>query len=492
MEQIEFFTAKNNSLSCRINGTLLHSGYNPESEAEKNVLSMNVSFLPKYILMPEPCLSYTAPFFRKKFPSAKLCAVRFCNAFNEYNINFDKIINFYDPNKIAALETELSAYFGESGILYCQFAPWNPSARVFQKHSENLWLCIKKLVNISQSVLNTNGFFSKRWIKNTAAFLKYIKKTAVIKRGSSDILITASGMSLASSIYEIKKIREKVFLIAVSSSLKPLLANNIIPDLVISTDGGYWAKAHLSELCRHKEIPIALSAESNCPKTILENNTIIPLFYPDGISARLLSALNVHSVTAERNGTVSGTAASLAMNITSGNIYFCGLDLAPGSGFQHTAPNELEIKNSASDNRLCSLETRQTRSRFSSASLKIYEDWFVSKSNNFSGRFFRLSKNYSYSNRLGKIHDIDFSDLSLNENKPDFPKITAENSSFLHLSEIKEKITKIASTEEFIKECFPIEYLSYERELESDKKAEILKEIKTKNQNFSQKILKTL
>lgn len=492
MEQIEFFTAKNNSTSCRINGTLMHSGYNPESEAEKNVFSTNVNFLPKYILMPEPCLSYTADFFRKKFPSAKLCAVRYCNAFKEYNTKFDKVINFFDPDKTADLETELSAFFGESGILYCHFAAWNPSERVFKRHSDNFWLCIKKLVNISQSVLNTNGFFSKRWIKNTAYFLKYVKKTAVIKRGSSDILITASGMSLGSSISEIKKIREKFFLIAVSSSLKPLLADSIIPDLVISTDGGYWAKAHLSELCRHREIPLALSAESNCPKKILETNTIIPLFYPDGISAGLLTSLGVPCIPAERNGTVSGTAASLAMNITKGNIYFCGLDLAPGSGFQHTGPNELEIENSASDNKLRSTESRLTRSRFSSTSLKIYEDWFVSRSNDFSGRFFRLSNNFSYSNRLGKIRDINFSELNLNACKNDFPKITSANNLYHRISELKEKITKTANTEEFLKECFPIEYLSFEREPDPEKKEKMLTEIKIKNQNFTHKILKNL
>ena len=82
MYEIEFLKAKNNSTTCRINGVLLHSAYNPEAEAKKFVDSTPaISFNPKYILIIEPALSYVIPFLKEKYPETKICAVRFLNDF---------------------------------------------------------------------------------------------------------------------------------------------------------------------------------------------------------------------------------------------------------------------------------------------------------------------------------------------------------------------------------------------------------------------------
>ena len=84
MYEIEFLKAKNNSTTCRINGVLLHSSYNPEAEAKKFVDSTPaISFNPKYILIIEPALSYVIPFLKEKYPETKICAVRFLNDFQK-------------------------------------------------------------------------------------------------------------------------------------------------------------------------------------------------------------------------------------------------------------------------------------------------------------------------------------------------------------------------------------------------------------------------
>lgn len=491
MKKIEFFTAKNNSLSCRINGIHLHSAYNPEKEAEKAVECTVFSFKPKYILIPEPSLGYAVPFLKEKFPDAKICAVRFTNEFEKFNAVYDRTFNFFDKTDSDRLENSMNSYFGENGLLHCSFFSWEPSARIFPEKTAALFSILKKLINTSQSVLNTNAYFSKRWIKNTVIFLRNVSQLAGINRGNKDILITASGTSLKNSIPEIKKIRDRVFLIAVSSSLKPLLWNKIIPDLVISTDGGYWAKAHLSALLEAKtagKIPLAISSESSCQKKLLKTRLLIPLLYTDGISSRLLNELNVSGIKAERNGTVSGTAALLAMTLTDGKVYFCGLDLAPGKGFQHTAPNELEIKNSCLDKKTRNTETRLTASRLSSSSLKIYENWFTANSLRFKDKLFRLSDNFSYANSLGSIKDINFDEIIFSEEHKTSQEITVSRQKKLSKSEIMDAVKKLSLSEEFKKECFPIEYLSYERETSSEKKIETYKDIQKKTEDFVNQI----
>ena len=61
-------------------------------------------------------------------------------------------------------------------------------------------------------------------------------------------MIIASGPSLQVALSSIRKNQASYFLIVLSSAIKCCFENNIIPDLCISTDGGYWAKEHLKIL----------------------------------------------------------------------------------------------------------------------------------------------------------------------------------------------------------------------------------------------------
>ena len=115
---------------------------------------------------------------------------------------------------------------------------------------------------------------------------------------------------------------------------------------------------------------------------------------------------------AVRNGTVSGTALELALSITNGPVFACGLDLCHHSGFQHCQPNQLEVSNLQLDRRLAPKETRLYPQQLPSQSLEIYAQWFQNQSQRFCQRFYRLStEDYSYSNQLGHIQDIDWKEF---------------------------------------------------------------------------------
>ena len=137
---------------------------------------------------------------------------------------------------------------------------------------------------------------------------------------------------------------------------------------------------------------------------LLENTEIIPIFYGDGCSEEILKASGYSGHSAFRNGSVSGTAAYFSLSITSGKIFYCGLDLSFSKGFSHTQPNELEKRNSIFDNRTHTSETRNFSSEINTVSINIYKNWF--SSNDFFGRIFRLSDNFKYDSELGKIKDV--------------------------------------------------------------------------------------
>ena len=155
-------------------------------------------------------------------------------------------------------------------------------------------------------------------------------------------------------------------------------------------------------------VPFALAAEGACPAAVLKTNVIVPLYYEDGIEKDFFTACTIPAMSATRNGTVSGTAIALALALTSGNVYACGLDLAPAQGFQHTGPNALEAQDEAKDNRLRTKQTRIAASACNGGALTVYRDWFAAESERLAKRVFRLSDSYPFVHTLGKMRDVDW------------------------------------------------------------------------------------
>ncbi len=489
MHKIEFIKAKNNQTSCSADGIMLHSSYDPCKEAERFVQTAPVPFSPKYILLTEPAISYCARYLKEKYPEAKICCIRYVQDFSQYDIEWNK--TFYIKEE-AALSEEIFSYMGEEGISACVFLSWKASEKVFKQENSTAWNAIKSAVLKSRSVLATRSYFAKRWTKNTLRFCTFAKNTLEIQKGNLPVVICASGPSLFSSLNKIKENRNKFFLIAVSSALSPLVNRNIIPDMCISTDGGYWAKLHLSFALKKHNIPLALPAEGCCFAENIINTKIIPLFYGDGISEEILKSCGYTKTPAQRNGSVSGTVAQLALNLTTGNIYFCGLDLSPSTGFAHTQPNELEINAARFDTRLLNSETRIAPSCFKNNSLEIYRSWF--KNTDFKNRLFRLSDGYPYKNNLGSIIDVDWEkaeiDFEKNKNgsKIEFIKTTKEFNQDERINTLTKIIFERCKSEEWKKEAFTAEWISFNRSNDESKR----KELELKMNSFEKDILKSL
>ncbi|MGP1522468.1 MAG: 6-hydroxymethylpterin diphosphokinase MptE-like protein [Treponema sp.] len=421
--------AKNGSLTCRKAGHYLHSKYNPEEEADKFVRSLSPDFSPFCIIVAGPCLSYCFAPLRKRFPAIPIYAVQYETFFTKKTEQsaplhsacaestapaWDSV--FCTEHKDALLlAEELFEQLGEQLIFGAFFTVWPPAERLYTEQSRLFWKAVKLLLQKSRDVLATRAFFSRCWLKNTFRFFIRCTHICGIEKGHKPILVAASGPSLEASIPYIKKYRKSFFLIGLSSALQALIENGIYPDLCISTDGGFYAEAHLRILekvfAQGVPLPLAVSAESRVSSAILENLPIIPLRYGDGIENRLFEHCRLPAVPALRNGSVSGTAASLALSLTSVAVYFCGLDLENGSGYRHAQPNMLEKNDTLTDNRLRPLATRLSVPE--NGSLNIYRQWFSSRNEEFSKRTARVSA-VPYKQKLGNIRDLHWDDIKEN------------------------------------------------------------------------------
>lgn len=489
--KVEISKAHNGVPTAKIDGTPLHSSYDPLKEAEKIVEEADCHFAPNYIFVIEPGLSYCADFFRKSYPNARLCALHFIKNFAQTDSKWDKVFIAEENSNLAE---QIFAYMGDEGVVTCFFWCWPSSDKIFPDETSAAWAEIKKAVLKTRSVLNTRAFFAKRWIKNSFRFCLFSNFNAYILKGQSQVVVCASGPSLKSSIPYLKQYRDSFFLIAVSSALAPLLNEGIIPDLCISTDGGYWAKHHLSFGLEKYNIPLALPLEGTCYSRFLDGRTVIPISYGDGIAESLISMCNYINIRAIRNGTVSGTAADFALNITSGEIFFCGLDLCENKGFSHMQPNELEINESRYDNRLRTTETRITPSTFKSPAQEIYRNWF--STTKFFNRVYRLSDKYPYPNKLGEVYDVDWTffrqHLSTEvKTKPIVLYLEHKFELKDRIVQISSEIKKNTSNPEWIKCTLPQEQIKEERLINPEEKKEVHKQIINSMEKFIDEVLKT-
>lgn len=485
--EIEFLKTKNNLQTVKINSLLLHSLYNPEAEAERFTENLKLPFIPQNLIIIEPGLEYCTKFLRKKFPETKLISVRLCDELLKYTEKNSFDLEFSSENNFSDFKKFLNS-LSDKEIFNTLFAVWTPSEKIFKTQISNLQTIIKNFYEKSKTLLLTSEYFEKKWLLNSCKFVSNAKNIIQLNKIKKDILICASGPSLKNVIPEIKNNRNKLFVLCLSSALSALLNQKIFPDLVMSTDGGYWAGEHLKYLTK-TDIPLALTTEAFCPSLLLSKQNILPLCYEDGISAKLLKDSNIPFLRAKRNGTVSGTALEFAIeNISDGKkIFFAGLDLSVCKNFQHTQPNELEKNNCLKDNFLNTCEKRQIPQSFKNSSLDLYLSWFQNQ--NFSeNKIFRIIENCEKNNNLNKIKDISLNDFKNIMEKTDavtenyFYKINYElNRS--KLKEIHKNLINLIKQKEVIEQIFPITCLSIEHNSEN-------LELKDKLKNETDKIIK--
>ena len=181
----------------------------------------------------------------------------------------------------------------------------------------------------------------------------------------------------------------------------------------------------------------------------------------------------------------------MALSITTGKIYFFGLDLSTTKGFQHSQPNMLETFNAPFDYKIATKEHRIYKSEINCDSLKIYEEWFKIKSEKVHDRVFRVSNNYPYSNKLEKILDISLNEIELNSNID--IKIFKQNITLTNITEkIKKYIQTNSSTDEWKKELFPTEYIACKKAISKDEQKEKELQLHNKNEKLITKIWKIL
>jgi hypothetical protein len=291
-----------------------------------------------------PGLNYLTDALAERNPNAKVVAL-FASEVTFREAVARPALSWY-PGLSRDPEAFLRSVLREEDLLSLRLLVWPPAQRRFPEVSARLLEDAGRTIATLSAGFTTTAASGKRWIRNAAFHASVLDRHPEgdsllrweLRRGTNPVVIAAAGPTLEDSLDEPALRRREVELWALPSALLPLTRRSIVPDLVVTSDPGFYARSHLRRAFE-SEIPVAapITAARNLrrlagPLALFSNGT--PL-------EELLFSGRELPVVPE-NGSVAGIALELALLIGRDPIVFVGLDGCTSDLRTHARPSELD------------------------------------------------------------------------------------------------------------------------------------------------------
>ncbi len=436
-----FFTSPRGISTCKINGKLLHSSYNPNKEAQNTITQQlfspqNKDKNPKIFVIVGAAMGYENNPIIEQYPDATIISIYLHTAIYMFS---KKNYMLHNKNYVAKSEEEI---FSSGNIIHYnhnnkhtytvlqsllrQFSlqeiivlHWNPSLSIWTKQSKEVLKIIKEVLELFAAERITETFFVKRWISNAVFHYKNTNASYVIEKASSlPAVVIGAGPSLLYHTQYLKTIRPHIIIIATSSSLECLYANDIIPDIIVHQDASFYAQKHLhihylikeyiSKIPKPQRPYVAMPISAARTHLFYKNNEKIIILHTNDFPEILL-ALNPSHIQLSYYATVMGTAIELAWNVTKNTVYIVGFDVSTDICGSHCYPHT-NYSSERNGNRISTLDsitrksyinlpyslsiTRYNHPIKQDSSLAMYEKWFTHwKDNRKKTRTILLTKN---------------------------------------------------------------------------------------------------
>jgi hypothetical protein len=375
----------------------LHSRYDPPAEAEKYINSLHFREGVRFFILLEPGLGYAASALRKRFPDSAILILHVSDFFASQN-NYSESCPAWSPGSGTTLLRFLEDHIPDTEAASIALIEWRPSQAAFGRAYLRLFAETVEYIKRADANKRTAENFGKRWFKNVFKNLAILKKAPRYRPFDAPLVVAGAGPSLAEAIPLLAEQKKKapLFILAVSSSAPALLAADILPDLILSSDGGNWALLHLYEAIRkppHSAFAAALSAALPSQFAALP---WLPIGDGSLWQNTLLRSMGLPFASLPQRGTVTATALDLAFRLCRGKVYIAGTDLARRDILTHARPHSFERLLTEKAGRLNPAYSRcffRARAMASSGSHEIYAQWFARQMDAYPDRLFSLGKN---------------------------------------------------------------------------------------------------
>jgi hypothetical protein len=348
-------------------------------------------------------MGYMIPVLRENRPDGKIIVLHADARFRELPDAFQGNAVWY-PDSETGVQDFLEAEVPVAARV--RIVEWRPGLNVYGDKVLGLVRESAEFIKRLEAGRRTDAFFGKRWVRNFFRNLTLFQNTLMYRKMEIPIVITGSGPGLEAVLPRILAARENIFILAASSSLQALAAGGITPDMVISTDGGGWALTHLYAFFRSSLAPrpgiLALSLCAAVPSQC-SGVPLLPMNDGSLWQRSALHAIGFPSVLIPQRGTVTASALELALELSNGNIFLAGMDLAVCDIRSHARPNGFDYLLFGCASRLRPVYTQyfiRSGGIKSGGSLDVYAAWFKNRLDAFPKRIFSLGSNHEIFNSI--------------------------------------------------------------------------------------------
>ncbi|MDR0388284.1 MAG: DUF115 domain-containing protein [Treponema sp.] len=380
----------------------LHSRYDPAGEAEKYVKTLNLGEHGekiRFFILIEPGLGYTIPVLRRLFPRAKFAALHASDFFTRFPTEALENTVAWSPGSGLPLGEFLEREIPDAGIETVRIVEWRPALAVYGAAYKDLLEGAVSFMRRTDANVRTVKGFGRRWFRNFFKNLGILRFFFRVSPGSLPWIITGAGPGLEEVLPVIADMRrEGAMVLAAASSVPALMERGILPDLVISTDGGGWARFHLWEAIRRtsgRPLFLAASLTAALPWQC-GGFPILPLSDGSLWQEAVLETLGIPRVVFPQRGTVTASALDLALRCTSGGVFLAGMDLANKDIKTHARPYAFDRFRDERAVRLAprySLAFARAGQIAASGSHRVYAEWFGGQLAAYPSRIRSLGKN---------------------------------------------------------------------------------------------------
>lgn len=348
------------------------------------------------VIIIGPCLDYLSECLAERNPSAELLSIQLSSEFRGHEVG-GRGRRWY-PDLDLSLESFVLAAVDQDALAPIAVLEWPPGVAAFPEEARRARKAVAACLARLASDAATIRAMGRRWIANSIRNFLDAERLLTLDFGDRPLAVLGAGPSLAGALDALAPMAEAFSIVTVSSAAAAVLERGIRPDLVVSTDPGWWSLSHLRAIAEGN-IPLAMPL-SAC--ATWRRSPLLLLDQGWGFESELCGFLG-KALRLPSHGTVSGSALAVASSLGEGPIVVAGFDFAVTGAESHARPHAFDHVILASESRLEPGETlrwnrlsTQHPDRLgssgwrSSRPLSIYAEAIASDARRLGGRVSRL------------------------------------------------------------------------------------------------------
>ncbi len=414
LEQCSVSLSHSGHPTAQENGMMLHSSYNPETEAAKLREIPGLKEKEAFVFLAFG-LGYGPISLAKLFPGKTLILIEPDMNRVLWSMQFLDFSPVFTRSALICLfgaaHNECIGVLERIGIQNCFIL----TRTQHTMHEQNYFTGLLELIerNKQKKEINDNTLekFGRLWLKNSVANALLLDGLDTIQEvkdifPSSRSFILAAGPTLEEVLPFLKEIKKKAVLICVDTALRSCLSAGVEPDFIILVDPQYWNARHIDGLSALNSILITeIAAYPSVFRFPCRRILLCSSLYPFGQYIEKHKGVFGNLAA---GGSVATTAWDFAQWIGSNEIYFAGLDLSYPDKKTHVKGSTFEEKAVRTARRISTAETASAHALFSAPALyernyegnivqtdsrmKLYAWWFESRCSSSSIQTFTVTK----------------------------------------------------------------------------------------------------